>query len=29
LLCFGFFAVEVGKVGFRLGHGITLLIIMN
>ena len=25
LLCFGFFAAEVGKVGFRLGHGITLL----
>ena len=25
LLCFGFFAAEVGKIGFRLGHGITLL----
>ena len=25
LLCFGFFVAEVGKVGFRLGHGITLL----
>ena len=22
---FGFFAAEIGKVGFRLGHGITLL----
>ena len=29
LLGFGFFAAEIGKVGFRLGHGITLLIIMN
>ena len=25
LLCFGFFVAEVGKVGFGLGHGITLL----
>lgn len=25
LLRFGFLAAEIGKVGFRLGHGITLL----
>ena len=25
LLCFVFFVAEVGKVGFGLGHGITLL----
>ena len=25
LLCLGFFAAEVGKVGFGFGHGITLL----
>ena len=25
LLCFGFFAAEIGNVGFGLGHGITLL----
>ena len=25
LLCFGFFAAEIGEVGFGFGHGITLL----
>jgi hypothetical protein len=25
LFRFGFFIAEIGKVGFRLGHGITLL----
>ena len=25
LLCFGFFVAEIGKVGFGLSHGITLL----
>ena len=25
LLCFGFFATEIGEVSFWLGHGITLL----
>ena len=29
LLCFGFFAAEVGKVGFGLGHSITLLLFLT